>query len=98
MRRLVPQQASQILMQRIVDAGLPAYTWTNNDGQACVHVGPSSIQQAGTDIVVIDIPGACAYISEWGNRIGDTRSLPDTVNYVLWLFGRAHRTRHKATA
>lgn len=93
MRRLVPEQASQILMQRLIDGGLPAYTYTGPDGQPHVHAGPPTLHNAGTDIVVIPTAGACTFVSEWGNRIGDTRHLAGVVKHVLWLFGRPSRAR-----
>lgn len=93
MRRWEPQTASRILMQRLTEHGLPAYTYTTDDGSPCVHAGPAAIHDAGIEITVVPVRGACAYISEWGNTIGDTRHLPDVVTYILWLFGHATRTR-----
>lgn len=94
MRRWEPATASRILMQRLTDSGLPAYTYTGPDGSPRVHAGLLAIPGAGLDITVLPAPGACHFVSEWGNAIGDTRHLADVVEYVLWLFGMTARARH----
>jgi len=93
MRRWEPQTAGRVLMQRLTEHGLPGYTYTDDAGSSCVHAGPPAIHDAGIEITVVPVRGACAYISEWGNTIGDTHHLDVVVTHILWLFGRAERTR-----
>lgn len=87
MRRWEPDTASRVLMQRLTDQGLPAYTYVR-DGHPCVHVAPELVPAAGTDITVIPGEDACRYMSEWGAVMGDTRSIAQVVDYILMLFGR----------
>lgn len=78
-------------MQRLTDQGLPAYTYIGTDGSQRVRAAPATAPAAGTEITVVSAPGACHFVSEWGNLMGDTRDLADVVTYILWLFGRATR-------
>lgn len=80
-------------MQHLTERGLPAYTYIGDDGHPRVHAGPPAIHDAGTEITVLQAPGACSYISEWGTVVGDTRHLDAVVTYVLWLFGLSARPR-----